>query len=56
MNLSQQKAAEALGVSKSTIEAYESGVWKQNGKAAEIPLAIAYACTAIYHKFGPWGE
>lgn len=56
MKLSQQKAAVALGISKSSIEAYEAGVWRATGKPVEIPLAIALACSAIYHKFGPWGS
>ncbi|WP_454917441.1 helix-turn-helix domain-containing protein [Xanthobacter sediminis] len=54
MGLTQAQAAEALGVSKPTIENYERGIRRDNGAPVEIPLHIALACAAIYHKFGPW--
>lgn len=56
MGLSQAKAAEVLGVSKPTIENYERGTRREDDRPVVIPLAIALACAAIYHKIGPWGQ
>lgn len=54
MGLTQAQAAEALGISKPTIENYERGTRRDNGAPVEIPKHIALACAAIYHKIGPW--
>ncbi|QRG06109.1 helix-turn-helix transcriptional regulator [Xanthobacter dioxanivorans] len=54
VGLTQAQAAEALGVSKATIENYERGSRREDGRPVEIPRHIALACAAIYHKFGPW--
>ncbi len=56
MGLSQAKAAEVLGVSKPTIENYERGFRREDARPVVIPLSIALACAAIYHKIGPWQQ
>ncbi|MCS0501607.1 helix-turn-helix domain-containing protein [Ancylobacter mangrovi] len=56
MGYSQTKAAEELGISKSSIELYERGTRRDNGEAVIVPLSIALACTALYHKLKPWPE
>lgn len=55
MGFNQKQAGEALGLSKSAIELYEKGARRDTGTPVEIPLAVAYACSAIYHKMEPWG-
>lgn len=45
--LSRAKAGEALGISKETIDLYELGYRRDNGKPVIIPKAIALACAAI---------
>lgn len=56
MQLTQAQAAEALGLTRETIVNYEAGKRRDNGKPVEIPLAVAYACAAIYHELEPWGR
>lgn len=56
MDLSQLKAGEALGLSKGTIENYERGSRREDGRPVEIPRHIALACAALYHRIEPWKE
>jgi len=44
---SQSAVAEALGVSKGTIELYETGRRRDNGLPVTIPDSIILACAAV---------
>lgn len=55
MGLSQQAAADALGISKGSVELYEAGKRRDDGRPVIIPRTVALACAALYHKLGPWG-
>ncbi len=44
---SQQEAANALGISKSTVEQYEAGRRRDNDRTVEIPVYIGLACNAL---------
>ncbi|WP_062236933.1 helix-turn-helix domain-containing protein [Aureimonas sp. N4] len=54
MGYSQAKAAEELGISKPTVENYERGQRREDGRPVEIPRSIALACSAVYHRLDPW--
>lgn len=47
MGLNQAKAAEALGISKSSVELYERGVRRDDGRPVVIPKAVELACAAL---------
>jgi DNA-binding XRE family transcriptional regulator len=47
--LSQEKAADALGIGRRTVQDYEAEKY-------EIPRSIALACAAIFHRLEPWGD
>ena len=47
LGLNGREAADALGVSKNTITAYERGKW-------DIPKAVALACSAVANQLRPW--
>jgi transcriptional regulator with XRE-family HTH domain len=54
LGLSQQRAAEALGVSKSSVELYERGSRRgEDGRAVEIPRTVALACRAVSRGLSP---
>lgn len=55
MGFTQKQAAARLGVTSLSIENWERGI-RRDGKPAPISLAVAYACTAIYHRLKPWGK
>lgn len=55
MRLTQTAAAAALDLSEATIQLYERGI-RPNGQPAPIPLAVALACSALYHRLEPWGS
>lgn len=44
LGISQQEAADELGISKSTVELYEAGRRRDNGQPVEIPKYIEAAC------------
>lgn len=44
---SQGAAAEALGMSKGSIELYETGKRRDDGRAVEIPKTVELACAAL---------
>ncbi|MBS9476225.1 helix-turn-helix domain-containing protein [Ancylobacter radicis] len=54
MGMSQTAAAKALGISKGSIELYEAGKRRDDGRPVIIPLTVALACSALYHRLGPW--
>lgn len=54
MALSQTEAAEALGLSKGSIENYERGTRREDDRPVEIPKTVALACAALYHRLRPW--
>lgn len=54
MGYSQDRAAQALGLSRSTVQNYGAGVRRGDGEPVEIPLHIALACAALYHRLEPW--
>lgn len=56
MNYTRPAAAEALGLSRQTIENYERGQRLEDGRPVVIPRSIALACAAIYHRLKPWSE
>lgn len=47
MGLTQQEAAEELGISKSTVELYESGKRRDTKEAVVIPKMVGLACAAL---------
>lgn len=54
IGFSPDAAAEALDVSRSTIDLFESENPLDGEYSAEIPKSIALACTALYHKLDQW--
>lgn len=54
MGFTQGEAALALGVSKPTIENYERGQRREDGRPVVIPLTVDLACRALYHRLEPW--
>ena len=54
MGFNQIEAAKALGLSKSSIELYEKGRRRDDGRPVEIPLTVALSCTALFHRLEPW--
>lgn len=54
LGLSQQAAATALGISKSSVELYERGSRRDDGRQVEIPTTVALACSAVWHRLGRW--
>jgi len=47
LNLTQQEAADLLGISVATVELYERGVRRDSNKPAPIPRYIELACAAL---------
>ncbi len=56
MGFTQPQAAEALGISRQSVENYERGSRREDERPVVIPKSIALACTAILHKMNPWGR
>lgn len=56
MGFSQADAATALGLSKSTIELYDAGKRRDDGRPVEISRTVALACSALYHRLEPLGS
>ncbi len=54
MGFTQAQAAEALGISKPTVENYDKGIRREDGRPFDIPHPVALACSALYHKLEPW--
>ena len=55
MGFTQAKAADALGISKPTVENYERGSRREDGRTVVIPLVVALACSALFHRIRPYG-
>lgn len=47
MGFTQQAAADALDLGKSTIELYERGSRRDNDRPVEIPRTVALACELL---------
>lgn len=57
LGLSQKGAADALGVSKSSVELYEAGMRRGNDpRPVKIPRTVALACAAVWHKIETWAS
>ena len=56
MGYTQSQAADALGLSKATIENYDKGTRREDGREVKIPLTIALACNALLHGLKPYDE
>ncbi|WP_416232915.1 helix-turn-helix domain-containing protein [Castellaniella sp.] len=54
MGMSQRAAAQALGVSLPTLQAWERGASFQTGKLVEIDRRTALACAALAAGIGEW--
>ena len=54
--LSRQAAADELGISSGSVELYELGRRKDDGRPVVIPKTIALACAALSAGLKPWGE
>lgn len=55
MGITQGEAAVALGLSKSSVELYEAGKRREDGRPVIIPRTVALACSAISAGIGEWG-
>ena len=53
MGFSQTQAAEKLGFSKATIENYDKGTRREDGREVVIPQTVALACAALSHGLKP---
>ena len=53
MGLTQGEAAEALGLSKSSIELYEKGERRDDGRPVVIPRTVELACAALAGETAP---
>lgn len=47
MRLSKVRAADALGISTNSIDLYERGTRRDDGRAVVVPRAISLACAAL---------
>lgn len=56
LGMSQQALAEALGISKSSVELYERGTRRDDNRPVEIPKAIRLAMAALVAGLKPLGE
>ncbi len=56
MNFTQKQAADELGLSKATVENYDKGSRREDGRQVIIPRTVALACAALKHNLTPWGE
>jgi len=54
VGLSVREAAEALGVSRSTVEVYELGHRKDDGRPVVISRHIGLACAALAYGLDEW--
>lgn len=52
----QTEAANALGLSRGSVELYERGSRRDNGQPVEIPKTVALACAAVSAGLKPWGQ
>ncbi|HWX85509.1 MAG TPA: helix-turn-helix transcriptional regulator [Xanthobacteraceae bacterium] len=53
MQMSQQAAADALGISKATVINYESGTRREDNRPVVIPKIVELACAALTFGIAP---
>lgn len=56
MSLSQQGAADALGLSKASIELYERGSRRDDNRPVQIPRTVELACAALSRGIAAYEE
>lgn len=56
MGFTMAEAAEALGISRGSIENYERGTRREDDRPVAIPKNVALACAALFHRLKPWPE
>lgn len=56
MGFTQKQAADELGLSKATVENYDKGLRREDGRQVTIPRTVALACAALKHHLAPCGE
>jgi len=56
LGFTQTEAAEALGVSRGSVELYELGKRRDDGREVVIPKTIALACAALEAHLLPYSE
>jgi transcriptional regulator with XRE-family HTH domain len=54
MGWTQTEAAIELGISRGSVELYERGSRREDGRPVEIPRTVALACAALTHGLEPW--
>ncbi|ESX06781.1 hypothetical protein X769_09005 [Mesorhizobium sp. LSJC268A00] len=54
LGFSQQQAADALGISRGSVENYERGERREDNRPVEIPRSIGLACQALALRQGEW--
>lgn len=55
LGFSQERAAAALGMSRSMVVNYEAGKRREDGRLVEIPRVVALACAAVAAGLEPVG-
>lgn len=50
----QTEAAEALGISRGSVELYERGARREDNRPVEIPRTVALACSALSAGLDEW--
>jgi transcriptional regulator with XRE-family HTH domain len=53
MRMSQQEAADALGISKGSVVNYENGSRREDERPVTIPRAVEFACAALTFGIDP---
>lgn len=56
MGFTQTEAADALGISRGSVELYELGKRRDDGRQVSIPKTVALACSAVTGGLKPWGS
>lgn len=54
LGFSQTEAGEAIGVSRGSVELYELGHRRDDGRAVVIPKTVALACAAVAAGLEEW--
>lgn len=55
LSFSQEEAAQALGISKGSVQLYEAGRRREDGRAVLIPKTVALACAAVAYGLPEYG-
>lgn len=56
LRLTQEEAADLLGISASSVANYERGSRREDNRPVEIPKTVALACSAIFFDLLPWDD